>query len=820
MRRKVGIAQTQQRVIGLEWLGFMHIQHSHGRRVAVQEVSQRGGINHHAPASVQEDGIGAHRAQQFGTDQAPIARSAVYVNGQDVALGEQSFERHRRRSGARLKWNLEQVGVVHLEANGPGHLRNPPPDATETEDAEDEFIHLPRRADILAQPIPLGPGHGRLQKHPRSEAIAQEAGDILDHGLGVRVWCRNHLHAASPAGFQFDVLNAHASPPNHPQLGQARQQGGVYAGVSAHDECFGVRRGRFEGVRARRARNQPTARTEPVKRFCRESFRQDGGAQGHAGTISAAKHSFGLPGATWTLHLGVGLPTMTKSFSIGLLLAALPARLTVADDIGYVELLARLGASTPDGAGVGVAHCEAPDASGFYGPDQSNGDFAGVVFTAYSGTPGVSGHATYVGQNLYGGAAMADGVVQVGLYEANQFLQGGYLRTQQGGTVLPLATPAGIKVFNHSWIGSSGILSWDAEALRRADYAMNRDDTLFFVGLNNAAGAVPALMATGYHGLSVGRMDGVHSYGNTIAGIDGPGRMKPEIVAPGTATSWATPVVTAAGALLYQTAATWPGLSLNPVADEAVVIKAALMAGAWHRPAWTNNAPTSGTLRGVTARPLDTVYGADVVNIDRAHWILTGLEQAGSTTVPAATNITEAGWDYQDFPGAGVSYWRFRLAATADEVSILATWNRTITSVQTATVPAAIDLRLYRVSGTTLTAIDGDAGAGLYTSGSVWSKSTVDNVEHLYVRGLVPGEYVIEAKRTGAGTAAPFAIAWILPDQPNSIPGDLNGDGTVSGTDLAILLGNWGTTDAVSDIDGDGLVGGGDLAILLGNWVS
>ena len=510
---------------------------------------------------------------------------------------------------------------------------------------------------------------------------------------------------------------------------------------------------------------------------------------------------------------------MIQKHAIAMMLAAMPAGLCVADDIGYVELVARLGAATPDGAGVGVAHCEAPDGSGFYGPDQTNNDFSGVVFTAYSGTPGVSGHATFVGQNLYGGAAMADGVTQVGLYEANAFLQGGYLRTAQGGTVLPLPTPAGIKVFNHSWIGSSGTPSWDAEALRRADYAMNRDDTLFFVGLNNAPGAVPALMSTGFHGLSVGRMDGVHSYGNTIAGIDGPGRMKPEIVAPGSATSWATPVVTAAGALLYQTAATWPGLSLNPVADEAVVIKAALMAGAWHRPAWTNNAPTSGTLRGVTTRPLDTIYGADVVNIDRAHWILTGLEQAASTTVPAASTINEAGWDYQDVAGNGVYYWRFRLAATADEASILATWNRTITSVQTATLPAAIDLRLYRASAGTLIALDGDAGAGYYTSGSVWSKSTVDNVEHLYVRGLVPGEYVIEAKRTGTGTAAPFAIAWLMPDQPNAIPGDLNNDGTVSGTDLAILLGMWGTNNAIGDLDGDGLVSGGDLAILLSNWV-
>jgi hypothetical protein len=33
-----------------------------------------------------------------------------------------------------------------------------------------------------------------------------------------------------------------------------------------------------------------------------------------------------------------------------------------------------------------------------------------------------------------------------------------------------------------------------------------------------------------------------------------------------------------------------------------------------------------------------------------------------------------------------------------------------------------------------------------------------------------------------------------------------------------MLLGAWGSTDAAADIDDDGLVGGSDLAILLGNW--
>ena len=51
-----------------------------------------------------------------------------------------------------------------------------------------------------------------------------------------------------------------------------------------------------------------------------------------------------------------------------------------------------------------------------------------------------------------------------------------------------------------------------------------------------------------------------------------------------------------------------------------------------------------------------------------------------------------------------------------------------------------------------------------------------------------------------------------------NIPGDLNGDGSVNGTDLAILLGSWGTP--MGDIDGDGTTNGVDLSLLLGNWES
>ena len=55
-----------------------------------------------------------------------------------------------------------------------------------------------------------------------------------------------------------------------------------------------------------------------------------------------------------------------------------------------------------------------------------------------------------------------------------------------------------------------------------------------------------------------------------------------------------------------------------------------------------------------------------------------------------------------------------------------------------------------------------------------------------------------------------------------STTGDLDGDGQVNGSDLLVLLANWGVCNAGSrcsgDIDTSGEVDGTDLLLLLSNW--
>jgi hypothetical protein len=68
---------------------------------------------------------------------------------------------------------------------------------------------------------------------------------------------------------------------------------------------------------------------------------------------------------------------------------------------------------------------------------------------------------------------------------------------------------------------------------------------------------------------------------------------------------------------------------------------------------------------------------------------------------------------------------------------------------------------------------------------------------------------------TATSTATSISAAIIGP-RALAIPGDLDGNGTVSGSDLTILLNGWGT--AAGDLNGDGTTDGSDMAVLLGNW--
>ena len=393
-------------------------------------------------------------------------------------------------------------------------------------------------------------------------------------------------------------------------------------------------------------------------------------------------------------------------------------------DIGWTKLQAELGGALPTGAGVAVSQVEAPEGTGIYAPDTTSAEFTGKTFSLKSGASGVSGHATTVAGYYYGlTGSIAPGITTIDVYEANNWIGTGFLRL--GSISAPKTETRAMQ--SHSWVGSAG--ASDVEILRRFDAAIQQSEFLGVVGLNNGSqGNLPALLAACYNGISVGRSDGIHSYGTNTA--DGSGRTKPEVVAPFDATSWATPAVSSAAALLRQVA---------PANGRKVVaLKSMLLAGATKTqfPGWSRT----------TTRPIDTIYGAGQLNVYRSYHILNAGQQAASTTVSVGTR----GWDFNTTTAGGRRYF-FDIAAgnTAPGLSALVTWNRTIggawPSLSTSTL-ANVTLKLYAATG--------------FTTGALLdsSESAVDNVEHIYQPTLPPGRYALEVTSDLASVA--YGLSW------------------------------------------------------------
>jgi hypothetical protein len=77
------------------------------------------------------------------------------------------------------------------------------------------------------------------------------------------------------------------------------------------------------------------------------------------------------------------------------------------------------------------------------------------------------------------------------------------------------------------------------------------------------------------------------------------------------------------------------------------------------------------------------------------------------------------------------------------------------------------------------------------------------------------------AQDTGAASLVEAAVDDVRVSSLECVPprpADLNGDGSVDGVDLGIMLGGWGTGSGPADLNADGTVDGLDLGMLLGDW--
>jgi Subtilase family len=413
------------------------------------------------------------------------------------------------------------------------------------------------------------------------------------------------------------------------------------------------------------------------------------------------------------------------------------------DEAGFTRLQLLAAGDLPAAPSTGFTQVEASmTVSPVYTfmPDTSNPLYSGKTFTNKSAATGtaISSHANHVATNFYGNTtSLISGNCPVDVYFASDWLNSMFLKF--GSSSSPAVESHAVQ--NHSWAADgTGITnSQAAEIDKRLDFAIDRDGFVCAVGSdNNASTVLPQVLCQSYHTISVGRDDGGHSAGFTT--LDGTGRIKPDIVAPSAnpeyATSWTTPMVSGAAALLHAKLIATP-YSLTG-ADKPRVIKALLLATATKIPTWANT----------STRPLDLRYGAGILNINHAYNAL----RAGRATASNSTLLESRGWGAETVNGTSSKTYFFNIAAGAPSTPFSAalTWHRVITKgIGNSWTPtlANLNLHLHHASG--------------FTVGTLVAESVgnVDNVELVYQSALTPGTYALVVENTST-TATPYAVAW------------------------------------------------------------
>ena len=515
---------------------------------------------------------------------------------------------------------------------------------------------------------------------------------------------------------------------------------------------------------------------------------------------------------------------MRRLKTVGLTLAVSIAGTAPAGDIpgylvncGWGDLLNRLGPDDmPDGSGVVLAQVEVADSNGYYVPNANDDDLGQPLYIRRSGgSANPSSHATFVAQKFFGlTTGLSRGVSYVYCFKATGWAQNDFLHvtTTEAPDVIPI-----IKVWNHSWVGSFGNATIDARATRKMDFAIERDQDIVCVGLNNGTDQQP-LLAASFNAIAVGRRDGDHA-GGFWSGGDSDGRIRPDLCGPLYTVSEATPLIAGAASMLVQVA---QDESMGADAESPETVKALLMAGSVHQNTggemWSNAPEETGPDRGLSTQALDLNSGAGHMNIDRSHAILTGGRVIdGGLGAPTA-------WGHTDINVGGTATYRFTTIDTADVLNVVAAWNRTVTASGNYATwwVADIDLELRRVEGSSTVSLLGE-GVSDWTTGNVASRSIVGNVEHLHITGLEPGTYEIQVQSIDAGSDASTEVAmawWTDAEGSTALPGDVNGDGVLNVSDLLMILDGWGYNPGhPADLDGNGEVNVDDLLMFLSLWV-
>jgi hypothetical protein len=490
------------------------------------------------------------------------------------------------------------------------------------------------------------------------------------------------------------------------------------------------------------------------------------------------------------MRYGCGIKFMRKLWGqMGLVIFCavffgnMTARAQYLDEVGVTAL--RAVTTNLDGTGIRVAQVEANngDTNGIFhgtnswevspaavGQPTALFTYTSVLGTSTSFTNGVgdeSGHADAVGIFFYGTtnqysvdpsvAGVATNVAHADNYEAGGFYD----------NIIAAPSPPNINdpVVNQSFIfgyvpGQVSVATQRMIDTSYDNYAAQYN-TLFVSGAGNggpAAGTV-APPSTCYNGISVGADGSTYS---SVGPTEDNGRAKPDITSPGLAglTSFSTPYVSGAAAVLKQAGLRGDGGTSTNAAADIRTLKSLLLNGAVKPADWTNVAPS----------PLDPRYGAGVMNLFNSYEQLAGGKQNYTLSTSVTTNSPHLptgaagtigalnGWDFNTNNSSattdGVKHYYFNITNDVNNALFTATatlvWNRQKNQAGINN----LDLFLYNCANSNLVAS---------------STSLVDNVEHLWLPQLPQSRYDLQVlKHGGASVSAneTYALAWAFVPQP------------------------------------------------------
>ncbi|MGA2231504.1 MAG: autotransporter-associated beta strand repeat-containing protein [Tepidisphaeraceae bacterium] len=374
-------------------------------------------------------------------------------------------------------------------------------------------------------------------------------------------------------------------------------------------------------------------------------------------------------------------------------------------------------------------------------------DDNGNVTTSYNSSQG-SAHANNVGALFYGttGSGVATGVAHVDNYSADYF----------AGTIISNLVQINDAVVNESFIFAENAdtpltVSDQEETDTAYDNYIDEFGTIIVSAIGNA-GAFPNPNAPGtaYNGIGVAAYPGPVSVGPTIDNF----RSKPDITAPGTATSYTTPLVSGAAAILVQAGARGDGGSSAQTEQNAVdsrTVKALLLNGANKQSVHFSRTPVA---------PLDPVNGSGMLNVYNAYEQLVGGQQtptqidgtaalgAAHPAISSGVITAPAGWDFDGLTSSATSdaYANYVFQPTQNSLTATIDWNRQLNLNPNILSLGINNLDLFLYDATANRLLD-------------WSDSVVDNVQDIYDTNLIPGDvYDLQVLKVGGAAGVTSGV--------------------------------------------------------------